>query len=101
MTYWTLEEVTKLHILRRNGATPLEISVVMGKTETAVKVKLCREKKRGLKFGKLAHKARKHDSAVARAWRQLVRDGLCYREIYPARPATVCEVLAMEARGEL
>ena len=101
MTYWTPEGVTKLHILRRNGKRPDEIAVMLGRSEQAVKDKLTKEKRRGMKFGKLAHKARKYNAEIAKKWRQMVREGKRYREICPNRPATVCEVLAMEARGEL
>ena len=101
MTYWTPEELTKLHILRRNGKRPAEIAGILGRSEQAVKDKLTKEKRRGMKFGKLAHKARKYNSEIAKKWRQLVREGKHYKDIFPQRPATVCEILAMEARGEL
>lgn len=100
MTYWTPEEVVKLHILRRNGSTPLEISVVMGKSEMSVKIKLTRLKKMGCSFKKLRHAGRVYDVAIALQWRALVRQGKKYREIHP-HPAIVSRILAMDARGEL
>jgi hypothetical protein len=100
MTYWTLEEVTRLHILRRNGKTPLEISVILVKTEKAVIRKIAREKSRGIMFKKLRHKSCKYDAAVALAWRSLIKQGKRYSEIH-VHPAIVSRVLARDARGEL
>jgi len=97
MTYWTPEEITRLHILRRNGSTPLEISVILGKSEMSVKVKLSRMK---CKFKKLKHASRVYDAAVALEWRSLVRQGKKYSEIHPHK-AVVSRILAMDARGEL
>lgn len=99
MTYWTPEETVRLHILRRNGSTPLEISIVMGKSEMSVKVKLSRMKKMGCSFKKLPHGGMRYDADVAALWRELVRQGKKYSEIVPYRPATVCRILAKEARG--
>ena len=100
MTYWTPEELTKLHILRRNGQSPLQISIALGKSENCVKVKLTRMKKKGCCFRKLKHKARKYDAKVAEAWRNMVRQGKSYSEIHKHK-AVVSRILAMEARGEL
>ena len=100
MTYWTPEEISKLHILRRNGMRPEEIASVLGRSEQVVRDKLTKEKKRGVKFAKLLHKSRKYSAEDAKKWRAMIREGKRYREIHP-HPAIVSRILAMEARGDL
>lgn len=88
----------------RNFYTPEEISQLTGKSKTAIDCKLCRLKKKGHTFPKLRHKRLKWDKQKAQELRQMVRNGMKYRQIqeqYSVDISIISRTLAAEARGEL
>lgn len=103
MKHYSRLEINRIKFLRMT-MKPAEIAIIVNRSIGAIHQILHREKKKGAVFPKLKHGRLKYDCKKAQEWRDMLRNGMNYRDIKRIQgisPVTISRVLSAEARNEL